>query len=104
MTPTKRLGRPPTPGPRNLRVYRVRGRKHAMGPIVYEDPTEWVVPDIKGAILDVMLLSKFKKLAKWNRRHDEVMHVDCQGLTEKELRDTAQILGMSIAIKAPLPG
>ena len=104
MSPSK--GRPPKPGPRNLRVYRIRSREGYPATVVYRQPIEWVVPDLKGAILNVMLLSEFKQLAGWGRRFDEVMRADCPGLTEAELYTAASILGTSverIAKKSPLP-
>ena len=104
---TPRRGRPPLPGPQNLRVYRVRERDPETGRIRYREPLAWTCPDLKTAILNVMLGVEFKARVKWGRRYDEVMREDCPGITERELFQAANALGVDylrLVIKSPIDG
>ena len=106
MTPKPRQGRPPLPGPKNLRVYIRRRRLVERGPMVLEGPLPWVCPNIKAAILGEMKFTEFWLAIRWGKqRVSKLFSEDCPGITETELYQVASALGCSVdrlRKKAPL--
>ncbi len=105
---TPRRGRPPLPGPQNLRVYRVRERDPETGKIRYREPTDLVVPDLKSTILDVMLCVEWRRRVAFGwRRCDELLRADCPGITVREVYQSADAIGTNyseLAKISPIDG